>query len=280
MKRLTLAALAVALLGAACGTQASPLGPAPTGGSSTPSVTPSESPLTGPSSSPARTMTFQVWFAMGDRLFVTRRTEPFSSAIGRASLEAMLNGPSAAEHDAGVATVVPAGTKLLGLEIGGGIARVNFSSEFRTGGDPPALTVGQVVYTIGQFSTVDQVVIEVNGGELFETPQTKDGYESVLPAIVVLGPSIGQTVSNPVTVSGTADVFEATVSLRILDQNGKEIARAFTTATCGTGCRGDYSTSMSYKVDNEQPGTIEVFESSAKDGSPINVVSIPVTLST
>jgi hypothetical protein len=79
-------------------------------------------------------------------------------------------------------------------------------------------------------------------------------------------------------VSGTANVFEATVSLRILNARGKEIARTFTTATCGTGCRGDYSVSVSYRVDREQAGVIEVFESSAEDGRPINVVRIPVTL--
>ncbi|HEX9411434.1 MAG TPA: Gmad2 immunoglobulin-like domain-containing protein, partial [Actinomycetota bacterium] len=49
-------------------------------------------------------------------------------------------------------------------------------------------------------------------------------------------------------------------------------------ATCGTGCRGDYSVSVPYSVDHEQRGTVEVYESSAKDGSAVNVVDIPVTL--
>ena len=78
--------------------------------------------------------------------------------------------------------------------------------------------------------------------------------------------------------AGTANVFEATVSLRILDAGGKEIARTFTTATCGSGCRGDYSVSVPYRVDRPQAGTIVVFESSAKDGRPIHVVRVPVTL--
>jgi Immunoglobulin-like domain of bacterial spore germination len=123
-------------------------------------------------------------------------------------------------------------------------------------------------------------VIKVNGGEIYETHQTTDEYERFLPAISVQSPTIGETVSSPVAISGSANVFEATVSLRILDESGREIARGFTTATCGTGCRGTYSTTLSYNVDHEQSGTVEVFESSAKDGSPINVVSIPVTLTT
>jgi immunoglobulin-like protein involved in spore germination len=73
-------------------------------------------------------------------------------------------------------------------------------------------------------------------------------------------------------------VFEATVSIRILDANGREIAAAFTTATCGTGCRGRYSARVSYDVGADQVGTIEVFASSAQDGHTINVVRIPVTL--
>jgi Immunoglobulin-like domain of bacterial spore germination len=52
---------------------------------------------------------------------------------------------------------------------------------------------------------------------------------------------VAGTLSSPVTVSGTADVFEAMVSVRILDSAGNQIARTFSTASCGTGCRGRYS---------------------------------------
>jgi len=88
----------------------------------------------------------------------------------------------------------------------------------------------------------------------------------------------GDTVSNPVEISGTADVFEATVSYRLLDENGKEIAGGVATATCGTGCRGTFEVELDYEVDHDQDGTLQVFEESAKDGRPTNVVSIPVTL--
>ncbi len=103
-------------------------------------------------------------------------------------------------------------------------------------------------------------------------------YGGYLPAITVQSPVIGAQVTSPVTVSGTADVFEAVVSVRILDSAGHEIARTFTTASCGTGCRGDYSVTVSYSVPRTEPGTIEVFESSAKNGLPVNVQLIPVTM--
>ncbi|MFY9776576.1 MAG: hypothetical protein WBF20_16150 [Trebonia sp.] len=39
-----------------------------------------------------------------------------------------------------------------------------------------------------------------------------------------------------------------------------------------------YSIPVSYTVTRAEPGTIEVFESSPKNGQPVNVQLIPVTL--
>jgi hypothetical protein len=292
MKRLIAASasgLAVAILAAACASgHAGSLGPAPKGVPSSSSPRPTTSPNAKPTSSPhpsptqhpsgGKAFTYQVWFEQNGKLFVTRRTSPFTVAVGRTALTAMLAGPSSAERAAGVATAIPSGSRLLGLTITGGVATVDLSSEFRPAGSVSALSVAQVVYTITQYSNVKLVVLRAGGVDLFETAQTRAGYTDDLPAILVESPLIGAVVSNPVTVSGTANVFEATVSLRILDANGNEIARTFTQATCGTGCRGTFSVAVSYRVSSQQRGTIEVYESSAKDGSPINVVSIPVML--
>ena len=96
--------------------------------------------------------------------------------------------------------------------------------------------------------------------------------------IEVLSPVPGAAVSSPVVVSGTADVFEATVSIRILDGTNDLIADTFTTATCGSGCRGDFEAEVPFSVGVEQPGVIQVFEVSAEDGSKVHMVRIPVTL--
>lgn len=97
-------------------------------------------------------------------------------------------------------------------------------------------------------------------------------------AIVVRTPLPGDEVMAPVTIAGTADVFEATVSIRILGSDGGELAAAFATATCGSGCRGRFSADVFFFTEQLQNGTIEVFESSAEDGSPLHLVSIPVVL--
>jgi hypothetical protein len=290
MKRLMVAsasALTVAILAACTTGQAASLGPAPRGGpssSSPPRSSPSTKPTTSPHPSPTqhpsegKTFTYQVWFEQNGKLFVTGRTSPFTLAVGKTALTALLAGPSSAERAAGVTTAIPSGSRLLGLTIVGGVATVDLSSEFRSTGGASAPGVAQVVYTITQYSNVKLVVLRAGGLDLFATAQTRAGYTADLPAILVESPLIGAVVSNPVTVSGTANVFEATVSLRILDENGNEIARTFTQATCGTACRGTFSVAVSYRVSSQRRGTIEVYESSAKDGSPINVARIPVTL--
>jgi hypothetical protein len=97
--------------------------------------------------------------------------------------------------------------------------------------------------------------------------------------IEVSEPTEGEVLISPFTVSGTANVFEANVSIRVLDENGEVVGETFATATCGSGCRGDYETPVEFEVDRRQPGTVEVYEVSAETGEPMNVVSIPVILS-
>lgn len=98
-------------------------------------------------------------------------------------------------------------------------------------------------------------------------------------AIDVAAPAPGETTTSPLTIAGTADVFEAVVSYRVLDEHGKVVADGTTMASCGSGCRGTFSVRVRFTVDHAQPGTIEVFEVSSKDGSDVNVVEVPVTLS-
>jgi hypothetical protein len=99
------------------------------------------------------------------------------------------------------------------------------------------------------------------------------------PPIVVDRPAVSDSVSSPVTISGTANVYEANVTVRILDHTGAELARDFTTATCGTGCRGTFATKLAYRSPAAQNGTIVVSDDDADgDGQPQHSVTIPVRL--
>ena len=100
-----------------------------------------------------------------------------------------------------------------------------------------------------------------------------------LPAIVVDGPKSGDRVPSAVRVFGTADIFEASVTVRILDENDDIIAEVRVQASCGTGCVGDFSATIDYHVAHDQPGKIQAFDYSSNDGSIENLTSVDVTLS-
>jgi hypothetical protein len=224
------------------------------------------------------TVVVRVWFARTGKLAPTSRTRPATPATSRLALAELAAGPSTVERTAGLDTAVAAGTLFDVEGIAGGTATVACPAAFLAD-DGPALRLrqAQVVYTLTQFPTVSRVAFRAGGGPATAALAPAD-VADLLPPVVVYEPAIGQRVTSPVTVSGTADVFEAVVSLRILDARGTEVATRFTGATCGTGCRGSYSTVVPYRVGVEQPGTVEVFHVSARDGSRVDVVDIPVTL--
>jgi hypothetical protein len=90
--------------------------------------------------------------------------------------------------------------------------------------------------------------------------------------IVVRLPAAGARVSSSVRISGTADVFEATFQLEAR-AGGDVVARRTVHATSGTGTRGTWAVTL------HLPGgdvTLVAYEASAKDGSRIHVVRVPV----
>lgn len=280
-------ALFATLTSACAGGESGQPGPEPTSPTTTAPTSPTPTPTE--SASPARKVTFELWFSKAGKLYLTKRTEPFRPGVAELALLRLLRGPNLIERRVGAGTAIPDDTVLRGINLRDGVATVDLSSGFGASGTAAVLKLraAQVVYTVTQFPSVRSVRLELDGtpagsfagGSGSPTrPVTRRTYASLLPAIVVESPAIGASVSSPVTVRGTANVFEATVSLRILDAQGRELVRTFTTATCGTGCRGDYSKAVRFSVPSQQAGTIEVFEESAENGQPINVVTIPVTL--
>ena len=303
----TLSIVLAGLLGvvvASCGTDtgAQSAGPVPGASGATPEAGISGSD-TGSDSLPASTETtsegttggsdsvsYQVWFHRGEQLFVVRRTEKALPRVGSAAVQALLAGPSQSEQSAGVDTQIPGGTKLLALRIDKGIATVDLTSEYQAGGGSASMTMrlAQVVCTLDQFPTVKGVLfkldgqsVDVLGGEgiVIGHPLRCANYDDLLPAILVESPGIGQVIENPVTVSGTANVFEANVTVDIVDSGGRVVGTAFTTATCGTGCRGTFSVTIPYQVGAAQQGTIVVHDDDAAgSGHPPHEVHIPVIL--
>jgi hypothetical protein len=103
------------------------------------------------------------------------------------------------------------------------------------------------------------------------------GTVDLLAPIVIESPLPGDSVTSPIRVTGTANVFEATVSFEIRDAADKVVMRGFTTATSGTGTRGTFDTELAVPG-LEGPATIVAFEASAEDGRPLHVVEVPITV--
>ena len=294
-----LAALGLLLLGG-CGDDAS------TDGTTAPSVTttattealPGTSATTAPATTgssgpppaaPAKEGRVSVYFALGEKIQPVGRTVPNAAEPARGAVEALLEGPSATEQDRGVTTSVPAGTTLRGLTIANGVATVDLSREFESGGGSLSMQMrlAQLVYTLTQFPTVSSVALRLEGtpvtalgGEGVQTtpPRDRADFEDLTPAILVESPVLGATVKSPLTVSGTANTFEATFMLELTDWDGRIVAQEQVTASSGSGTRGTFRKTVDFDVDRAGNGALIVFELSAKDGSRTNLVEIPLLI--
>jgi spore germination protein GerM len=235
------------------------------------------------------TMPVRVYFSSGEKICATTREVPQTLEVGAASMRALLEGPTAAEREAGMFSNIPEGTTFLGLDIVEGVATVDLSQEYSSGGGSLSMfmRLAQVVFTLTQFPTVEGVnfkldgePIDVLGGEgiIIDRPQTRADYEDMSPAILVESPTLGQTVISPLRITGTANVFEAVFQVNLVDWDGLIIAEEVVMATSGTGTRGTFDETISFTVDQPGPGALIVFSESGKDGSPINVIEIPLQL--
>jgi hypothetical protein len=237
----------------------------------------------------ASTQYVRVYLARGEHLGVALRPVPATKAIATAAVQQLLLGPTVAEQGYGLTSAVPAGTQLLGLTISGGTARVNLSGDFASGGGTLSMTMrlGQLVYTLTQFPTVERVVLLMDGqvvevfsgeGLVLDRPQVRADFESALPALFVEGPTPGETTISPVRIWGTGNTFEASFMVRIKDPDGRLLAEVPGMATSGTGTRGTFDITVPFTTMKSGVGSVEVYEQSARDGSDINVVVIPVKM--
>jgi len=237
-------------------------------------------PRGGTPTAPQGTVTVALWFVRNGVVVPTRRTRPATPATSRLVLTELLAGPSSAEAAAGLVGAIPAGVEFHVAGIADGVATVSFDAAFYAGAPETArLRRAQVVYSLTQFPTVNRVAFASRGqslGGAVGGPAGRAEYADLLAPIVVTSPVIGETVASPVMVVGTADVVEATVNVRLLDAAGREVATAFTTASCGGGCRGGYSVAVPFRATPGGPGLVEVYEVSAEDGARRNVVAIAV----
>jgi immunoglobulin-like protein involved in spore germination/sporulation and spore germination protein len=206
-----------------------------------------------------------VYFLRDGKIAAARRAVPRTQAVARAALEALAEGPTADERAAGLETDVPAATAVEDLTVANGTATVTLA---------PCPPMDQVVFTLTQFSTVRRVT-----GPCLDGVTTRADLEASQPAILVESPTVGERVTSPLRLRGTANTFEATFVVHVVDAAGTVVKQQVATATSGSGTRGSFDLSVPFSV-TRPGGKVVVFENSAENGERIHVVEIPLELQT
>jgi germination protein M len=231
--------------------------------STTPPTVESKPVATVPDSAPA---ILKVYFLQDGKVTVSSRTVVAGPAVARAALVGLLEGVTGEEAARGLRSDIPAGTKLADIAIDDDMTAVVELSESL---HEPA--TAQVVFTLTQFTSVRRVRLE---GEEY----VREDFEAETPAILVESPLPGDQVTSPLRIDGTANTFEATFNVEVLDSVGTVLGKRFVTATSGSGTRGTFDAAVPFESTHDGPGELVVFELSAEDGSRIHELRIPLEL--
>jgi hypothetical protein len=172
--RVAVVAMSLALLmaTAACGASGGgsvDAGPTPTRAPTT-TATPGGTATTPPDGAPGTTAgsgttLVTLYFTRGEKITAVRRSVPKVSGIGAEAVKALVGGPTAAETADGLGTAIPPETRFRGLSIADGVARVDLSKAFESGGGSLSLSLrlAQVTCTLDQFDSVRGVRFMLDG---------------------------------------------------------------------------------------------------------------------
>lgn len=206
-----------------------------------------------------------------------------------AALEALLDGPNELEAEIGMFTSIPAETTLIDLTISDRLALVDLSAEFEqsSGSLDEFIRIGQVVFTLTQFEGVDAVSFRIDGtdrhtlgshGIDVSNPLGRDDFESIRALILVERPYPGSSFQSGDAITGESNTFEANVEWVVTDADGRIIGEGVTIATDGSGTWGTYEVTGILDAETAGRGSLIVFDTSARDGSQINIVEFPIQL--
>jgi len=248
------ALLAMALVLAACtGTDVATPDPAPAPAP----VQPAEpgAPTDAPDASDGLTVPVYLVRSTPTAFFV----EPFPAPV--AAVGADLSARVTAAVDALLAvtlpddpdlfTSVPEGTTLHRVVVDSGIVTVDLAGAIvgSSGGSAQELTFAQqLAHTVRVDPSVEGVMLMIDGRPITELwghldwsePQAADPF--VLSPVTIEVPSIGAVVApGELVVAGQATVFEATVLVSLLREDGTVLEEDFVTATAGGPSRGTWT---------------------------------------
>jgi len=87
-------------------------------------------------------------------------------------------------------------------------------------------------------------------------------------------------ISSPITVTGVGQAAQHNeLGLRVRDESGAEIGTGVASVSGPLGSRGPFSGTVAYTLGGpSQPGRVEVYDTSPRDGGLIHLSSVEVTL--
>lgn len=226
----------------------------------------------------------------GPFLVPVNRTVPYTVGVARAAIEQLLAGPTDGETVSvpAISSQVPEGSELNDVGISDGTATVDLNAAFGASDQTAAaaVRVAQVVFTLTQFPTVDDVQfledgetvsVQTSQGDLVSRPVGRDDYRDFEAIVSVDQPAYGGSVENPMRVTGEAAVFEAVFQYALTDADGKILTEGNAMTSEGnTWAPFDFT--IDYTIDTPQVGALIVWVDSAKDGSRIDIREYPVHL--
>ncbi len=146
--------------------------------------------------------------------------------------------------------------------------------------------LNQLIYTATALEGIEEVHFIVNNEPIvafgseglgLESSVNRETFQEGNLALIYLTEPVVADGDGTTRVVGISNTFEATVNLIVRNGAGEVVHEAFTSATCGSGCWGNFE----FTIDEalvDADSVIQVFEYSAEDNDPANVITVPVTV--
>jgi Immunoglobulin-like domain of bacterial spore germination/Sporulation and spore germination len=143
--------------------------------------------------------------------------------------------------------------------------------------------LNQIIYTLTSDAPDSQVLFTVGGepveafgseGLVLTEPVGRETFIDSLNVIFLTEPIM--EVENVWIVSGRANTFEAALTVQVVDSQGTVVHEEPTQASCGSGCWGEFGVGVDSDFVVPGESAIRLLAYSAEDGSPTNVVTVPV----
>lgn len=143
--------------------------------------------------------------------------------------------------------------------------------------------LNQLIYTLtanqiqSVLFTVDGAPVDTFGSEglILTEPVSRETFREGNLGLIFLTRPLLET-EGAYLVEGMANVTEATLTLEVLNGEGTSVHEETVTATCGTGCWGEFSATIPAELIVPGESSIRLFTHSLEDGSDTEVITVPI----